>query len=378
MLLFHLIPPAVLVRWLWFSIGEQLGCSTPKEVRLGRNIGNRQPVDNKIFQGAQTAMSTFLATRQAMGTRFELALVGVDPAQLRAATEEALDEIEWLDRRWSSFRPDSEVSALNRSAARDAVRIEPRLMSLLDRARTLGIETDGALDPAVGALMAAWGFRGGPARVPTDEELARARVCCGMDKLRLDPRRGTVRYLAPGLQLDLGAVGKGAALDAAVDICRSAGVLAGLIHAGTSAIVAFGEPAPGRGWRVGIPRPEAARAGYRAVDLNPGTLDDAVWGEVELQDQALAISAVWGRTMIHSGISYGHVLDPRTGRPVDRTLMAAVLAPSGFEADAFSTALLVGGETLQARLAKSRPAWRSLLVARDPNDQPRLVNCGLI
>jgi len=323
-------------------------------------------------------MSTFLASREAMGTRFELALVGADPAQLRAAAEEALEEVKLLDQRWSAFRVDSEVGGLNRRAAREPVRVEPRLMNLLDRARALGIVTGGALDPAVGALMAAWGFRGGPPRVPTAEDLARTRACSGMDKVRLDRRRCTVRYLVPGLQLDLGAVGKGAALDAAVDICRSAGVSAGLLHAGTSTIIAFGEPSPGRGWRVGIPRPEAARAGCRAVDLRSGTRDAAVWGEVVLQDQALAISAGWGRTMIHNGRTHAHVLDPRTGRPVDRTLMAAVLAPNGFEADAFSTALLVGGESLQAHLAESRPAWRSLLVARDPDDQPRLVNCGLL
>lgn len=82
--------------------------------------------------------------------------------------------------------------------------------------------------------------------------------------------------------------------------------------------------------------------------------------------------------MIYHGVTHGHVLDPRTGCPVDQILMAAVLAPNGFEADAFSTALLVGGESLQTRMAESRPAWRSLLVARDPDDQPRLVNRGLL
>ena len=324
-------------------------------------------------------MPTFAAARMAMGTRFELALVGPDPRQLRATAEEALDEVELLDRRWSAFRPNSEVSALNRRAAREPVRVEPRLMALLDRARTAGIETGGALDPAVGALMAAWGFRGGPSHVPTPEELAQARACSGMDKLLLDPCRCTVRYLVPGLQLDLGAIGKGAAVDAAVEVCRSAGVSAGLIHAGTSTLFAFGEPAPGMGWRVGIPQPEAARAGFRAADLGPGTREGMICGEIVLADQALAVSAVWGRTLNTEGNSYGHVLDPRTGCPVEHTLMAAVLAPSGFEADAFSTALLVGGEGLQSSMAQSRPTWRSLVVSRGPGDgQPRFVNCGLL
>jgi FAD:protein FMN transferase len=324
-------------------------------------------------------MPTFAAARVAMGTRFELALVGADPLHLRATAEEALDEVEQLDRRWSAFRPDSEISALNRRAAREPVRIEPRLMALLERARGAAIETGGALDPAMGALMAAWSFRGGPSLVPTPEELTLARACSGMDKLLLDTGQCTVRFLVPGLQLDLGAIGKGAAVDAAIEVCRAAGVSAGLVHAGTSTLFAYGEPAPGVGWRVGIPQPEAARAGFHVADLGPGIRKGMICGEIVLADQALAISAVWGRTFNAEGTSYGHVLDPRTGCPVEHTLMAAVVAPSGFEADAFSTALLVGGEGFQTSLAQSRPTWRSLVVSRNPGDgQPRFVNCGLL
>jgi thiamine biosynthesis lipoprotein len=205
-----------------------------------------------------------------------------------------------------------------------------------------------------------------------------AQAACGMDKVHLDPTTSTVRYLVPGLQLDLGAVGKGAALDAAAEICRGAGVEAGLIHAGTSTIVAWGRPHPGTGWRVGIPRPEAGRAGIRAADLETGARPGRLWGETELRDQALGVSAIWGRGPTTAASGPGHVLDPRTGRPVEHTLMSAVLARSGFEADAFSTALLVGGTALQSQLAELTPGWRSLVVQCDPADgRPRLLDCGL-
>jgi FAD:protein FMN transferase len=323
-------------------------------------------------------MSTFLATRQAMGTRFELALVGADPAQLRAAAEEALDEIEWLDRRWSAFRLDSEVSGLNRSAARDAVRIEPRLMSLLDRARTLASETAGRWIRPSAHSWPPGGSAVGHRAFPPMKHLP------GHGPAPASTNCGWILAKAPfvtwrrGCNWTWGPSAKAPHWTRRSTSARRRGWQAGLLHAGTSTIrrlwraftrngVARGDPQAGSGpGRVPSGGPETRHPRPRSL------------GGGVLQDQALAISAVWGRTMIHSGISYGHVLDPRTGRPVDQTLMAAVLAPSGFEADAFSTALLVGGESLQARLAKSRPAWRSLLVARDPDDQPRLVNCGLL
>jgi FAD:protein FMN transferase len=320
----------------------------------------------RFFKGHKQPMPTLLAARQAMGTSFELALVGADLVQLRAVAEEALAEIESLERRWSAFLSGSQVSHLNRCAARVPVRVEPALFDLLVRARALGIETGGAFDPAIGALMDAWGFRRGPPCAPADADLALALACSGMDNVRLDSDRCTVSFSAAGLQLDLGAIGKGAALDEAAAVCRAAGIQAGLIHAGTSTVLGFGEPASGAGWRVGIPRPEVAQAGCRAADLESGGGCGSLLGEVILRDEALSISAVWGRTLTHEGMTYGHVLDPRTGRPVGHHFMAAVVAGHGFEADALSTALLVGGAPLQDHLEATRPGLRSLVVHRDP------------
>jgi len=290
-------------------------------------------------------MQRVAVARNAMATRFEIVLVGENLSSLRAAGEEALDEIERLEARLSLYRPSSEIANINARAAREPVRVEPALFRLLQHARQLSEETKGAFDITVAPLMCAWGLMGskvGRDAPPSRSELAAARACVGMPLIELDPKSFTIRFSRPGVMLDLGAIGKGYAIDQAAELIREAGVAQALIHGGTSTVYAIGGP-----WKVAI---DSDKEDPMAV--------------VNLTDTALSVSAVWGKSFRIGDKTYGHVLDPRTGKPVSRALLAAVILPSATETDALSTALLTVGSRGHSQIQALRPEMRSVVLTQ--------------
>ena len=281
-----------------------------------------------------------------MATRFEIVLHGGDSAQLRAAGEEALDEIDRIEAQLSLYKPGSEVARLNAEAHRQSVRVTPGLFRLLERANELSRETKGAFDLTIAPLVRCWGFMGGTGSMPSSQAIAEARQSVGIHLVELDQDRFTVRFKRAGVMLDFGAIGKGYAVDCAVDLLREAGVPGALIHGGTSTTYALGRQPDNTRWKVGITSPK------------PGEESLAV---VELENESLSVSARWGRSFSEKGVSYGHVIDPRTGEPADKAVMSAMTLPSATESDALSTALLTDPE-LKATFIAAHPRARCMVV----------------
>ena len=280
----------------------------------------------------------------AMATRFELVLEGDDPGRLRAAGEEALREIEEVEARLSRFLPTSDVAGINARAGGAPVRVDGRVHALLRQCADLTALTRGAFDVTVGPLMEAYGFtnRGGGAP-PERGRLEAARERVGMDKVELDADRLTVRLSRAGMRLDLGAVGKGYALDRAIGVLREHGVRSALLHGGTSSVHVIGTPAGRQSWPVAWRLPGH---GTRTLRLRPGR-------------EALSVSAPHGRAFLDGGRLQGHVLDPRTGEPAASALSACVTGPSSTICDALSTAVLVGGEAFRRRVREERPDYEA-------------------
>lgn len=287
-------------------------------------------------------MSTVRLARMAMACRFELVLQGENEPWLRAAGEEALREIERLETRLSRFLPASDVSRINTRASEEAVPVEPWLLDLLKQSLYLHRCTDGAFDLTVGPLMKVWGFYGDGGRVPDANELDQARLHTGMHLVELDEAHCTVRFAHKGVALDFGAIGKGYAVDEAMHVLREAGVERAFLHGGTSTMYAIGKPLDADSWNVAV--------------VDPRSPDEPV-AVVAIRDEALSVSAVSGKSFEVEGTCYGHVLDPRLGKPVRGALLAATVAPSAATADAVSTALLVHGRPL--------PEYRSLVIQPD-------------
>lgn len=282
-----------------------------------------------------------------MATRFELVLHGDDPSRLRCAGEEALLEIEALDRQLSRYRSESDVAWINAHASRQPIKVEPRLFALLKRAIELSRTTDGAFDITVGPLMRAWGLCGGEGAIPSQSDLDLARERVGADHVILDEADSTVQFAREGMEIDLGAIGKGFAIERAVEILRESGVVSALVHGGTSTIYAIGAPPDAAAWRVGVYDP-----------IRQGALPEPI----DLRDSSLSVSAVHGKSFTLDGRDYGHVIDPRTGEPTSAALLAAVWGPSSTETDALSTALLVLGEPGLRGMRERMPDYRGLVL----------------
>ena len=287
-------------------------------------------------------------SRRAMATAFVIVL----PYETEAATawgEAAFDRIDELESQLTVYRENSEVSRLNRTAFAGPVPVEAGLFDLLETAARVTAETDGAFDVTAGALVKAWGFFRGPPRVPSDEERTAALDRAGMKWVDLDPGRRTVAFRRPGVEINLGSIGKGYALDRVGDLLAATGKFpAVLLHGGGSSVYARGSPdGDPRGWLVGITHPWD---GTRRL------------AEVWLRDRALGTSAATFRHLEYNGKKLGHVLDPRTGWPAAGVASASVVAPTGAEADALSTAFYVGGVGLARRYCAAHPEVGAVLL----------------
>jgi FAD:protein FMN transferase len=288
-----------------------------------------------------------------MATRFEIVLHGDDPVALRAAGEEALAEIERIEAQLSLYRNTSEIAHVNARAAREPVRVSPEVFRLLEQAHRLSTETEGAFDVTVAPLVRCWGFMGGTGQLPTPEAVAEARGKAGMHLLELNGAEFTVRFAREGMMLDLGALGKGYAIERAAEILRENGVPSAILHGGTSTVHAIGRMPHGQAWKIAIERPPDS------PEASPTVLT-----VVSLKDEAMSVSAVWGRSFKAGEKTYGHVIDPRTGSPTDAALLSAIILPSATETDALSTALLTLGPPGLVPMASRRSALRGLVLSR--------------
>jgi thiamine biosynthesis lipoprotein len=293
-------------------------------------------------------MTPVMLALNAMATRFELVLHGENTTRLRAAGEQALKVVERLEAQLSLFRPTSEIARVNASAAREPVRVSPSVFRLLQHARRLQAESGGAFDITVAPLVRCWGFMHGTGRVPAPDEIEAARSRAGMAHVVLDEENYSVRFDHEGVMIDLGAIGKGYAIDCAVETLCEAGVTSALLHGGTSTVYGIGAPPGADGWKIAL---------VPAPDQPPSQTS------VVLRDNALSVSAVWGKSFEADGKKFGHVIDPRTGWPVNNAIQAAVALPSATETDALSTALLVMGLEGHEAISRLRPGMRTMVVA---------------
>ena len=326
-------------------------------------------------------IKTVAVARRAMATRFEILLHGEDEVRLRAAGEEALDEVERLEAHLSLYRPSSEISRVNARASLESVRVEPSLFRLLQHAQMLHRECGGAFDITVAPLVRCWGFMGGMGRMPDEEEIAEARARVGMEHVALGEDDFTVQFLQDGMKLDLGAIGKGYAVERAAEILREAGVASALVHGGTSTVHAVGSPPDAEAWKVAVQSPEAKTTSARELsqaDASLQSLGDGLLAVVPLKDEAMSVSAVHGRSFVAEEKTYGHVIDPRTGCPAQNALLAAVVLPSATETDALSTALLTLGAAGHKRVAGLRKGMRTLVAYRADRTEEMQIEANSI
>ena len=278
----------------------------------------------------------------AMGTVCRWVTVGPTEA-VRRFDEDALAWLAAFEARYSRYLPDSWISCLNEAAGGPAMPSDPEIDRILALCHEMHFLTRGAFDPTALPLIRLWDWR--QARVPTEAEIDEARRRVGW--LKVQRRPGSVRLSEPGMCLDLGGMGKEYAVDQVSLLARQRGLTGALVDFGAD-IRVMGLPADGRpGWHLGLEDPE-----------HPGR----AWCGLGLRDAAVATSGDYHRGFSAGGQRWGHILDPRTGRPVQNGCRAAhVVAPSCTQAGLLSTAALVLGAEDGLRLIESQPGAEGLI-----------------
>jgi thiamine biosynthesis lipoprotein len=293
-------------------------------------------------QGIGQSTEKFLVTRvthRAMATDFVVLLPAHQADSVEAAME-ALESLDEIESRLTVYRPSSEVSKINREATEGAVRVSEKTFRVIERALKWSKRTGGAFDITSGPLIEAWGFTERSGRKPTQAEIDQALLRVGYQHTEISPADRTVRFHRPGMSINLGAIGKGEALDSLKRYLLHAGVEHFLIHGGNSSVIAHGNQFQcddfdkkltddtNPGWAVGISHPTKPK--HRIA---------GVW----LKNQAIATSGSGKQFFHHRGRRYGHVIDPRSGWPAGDLLSLTTIMDNATDADACATGLFVIG-----------------------------------
>ncbi len=269
------------------------------------------------------------AGASAMGCTYTVTAYGDRRSHLASAVQAAFEEVERVDGWLSHYKPDSELSRLNRRSPSAPRKLSAEMAALLVRCVEYSRLTDGGFDVTVGPLMALWGFAEGAGSVPNRQAIRGTLLDVGYRHLVVDEVKRTVYFRRPGVRLDPGGIGKGYAVDRMVEILREAGVQTALVNACGSSFYGMGSPpSEPRGWYVRIRDPR--EPGSRVA-------------EVHLKDQSLSTSGSYEKFFEANGRRYSHLLDPRTGRALEGAQSVSVAAPSTLDSEAWATALLVNG-----------------------------------
>lgn len=263
-----------------------------------------------------------------MGSAWETIAYGPSETY-RKAIESAFHEIERIESLLSRFRPDSEIFRINRLAGQGWIPVHPEVCRVVAQALRYAALTGGAFDPTTGTLSHLWGFGSdGPRSVPPDAETIQETLeRVAYRHVLADEAHSVLMILQPGIELDLGGMGKGYAIDRVVAILRAYGIEQGWVSCGSTSF-ALGSPPKQVSWRVGIRDPKRP---------------DRVIQTVQIRDRAISTSAAYEQFFTYEGKRYGHILDPRTGYPAEGPAGVTVIAPTATEADILSTAAFVLG-----------------------------------
>ena len=290
-----------------------------------------------------------------MGTHYTVVAYGRDQAFLSEVVNEVFAEIDQLDQQMSNYKPESELSAINRDAAQREVTVSPQLFGLIQYSLHASQESGGDFDITVGPLMKLWGFFRGQGRLPSAAELSQVEKKIGYQHVHLDAARRTIHFDVSGMEFDLGGIAKGYAVDQAAQIMRTDGVTAALISSGTSSIYALGSPPGEHGWKITVRDPFH---------------EDKPADVFRLQNFALSTSGNYEKFFKINGKIYCHIMDPHTGWPVQNMLSTVAAVPTGVETEALTKIFFVGGIEKSRRYLATHPNAIGLFISPATSPKP--------
>jgi len=296
------------------------------------------------------AGSLLSETRDIMGTYVQIKVEEDSRTPARDAMEAAFLRVSQIDHLMSTYKKDSELSRLNRSAYGGWVAVSPDMWLVLNMSREISVETGGAFDVTVRPLVLLWKEAGRVGKLPADERLRGVMSQVGYKKLEFDPAGKRVRFRAKGMALDLGAIAKGYAVDAAAKTLKDFGCRNFIVNAGGDVRTGGTRPG-GDAWHIGIQDPR-----------EPAPVGGLLKSYLRISDAAVATSGNYQQFTVIAGERHSHIIDPRDGRPADAVPSVTVIAPDCTTADALATALSVLGVEDGLRFIEKNPGLETLMI----------------
>jgi thiamine biosynthesis lipoprotein len=284
-------------------------------------------------------------TRLLLGTAVQIQAIG--KSRTRDVIRKAFDEINRIEKKMGWRNPQSDIARINKSAGRDVLSLDQEMFDFLGLSLDLCYKTEGAFNIAIGPLSRLWNFDGGGEIVPDANSIRRRLAYLDFKKILLDKRNHTINIPSAEMSLDLGGIGKGYAVDRAVEILKSSGVSSGIVNAGGDMRL-FGKKPQNELWHIGIQHPRK---------------NDEVLITFKITDRAVVTSGDYERSFIKDGVRYHHILDPATGYPASECTSVTVIAETAFLADAMATAIFVQGKVKGFKLFQDRGDLEGIIVA---------------
>lgn len=281
-----------------------------------------------LSKGQMQEDVTVKRTLKLMGTRFEITVIAPNEDIGYINIDEAVSEIERIEKIISSWDEASETALVNKNAGIKPVKVSTELYHLVERAKKISEITDGAFDISYASMDNIWKFDGSMKGMPTEDELRQSVSKIGHKKILLDPVEQTVYLSETGMRIGFGAIGKGYAADRAKELLVSKQVKGGVINA-SGDLTTWGTKVTGEKWLIGIANPLSK---------------DKVFSWLPVVESSVATSGNYEKYVILNEKKYSHIIDPRTGYPTTGVNSVSVFTKNAELSDALATAVFIMGK----------------------------------
>jgi thiamine biosynthesis lipoprotein len=303
----------------------------------------------RVSLADQTSAERLVFERYMMGTSVEVIVWSPDRDSSEKAVERAYAEIQRIEKKLSVRKSDSEIAEINRSAGKKPVWVDDEMYRLIRESKRFSEMSGGAFDITVQGLGDIWDFNRPGFREPGPDEMEKHLDRVDYRKIRLNERDSTVSLEEGGMEISLGGVAKGYAVDRAVGILRESGIKGGIVSAGGD-LLAFGRKGNGEVWKVGVRNP---RDHSKNICVLP------------VSNLSVATSGDYERYRMVDGERVHHIIDPRTGYPSKGCMSVTAVAKSAMTADALATAAFVLGPEAGMALLEDFPGVEGMIVDSD-------------
>lgn len=299
-----------------------------------------------LIGGCQGTPHLVKRSQMLMGTVVFVTAVAPDENIARRAAGKGLEEIRRLEELLSTWIPTSELSRVNAAAGKNAIPVSMETLEVVQESLHMARLTEGGFNIALGPAVALW-RAGGEGHLPERTELEALRSQIDLSHVQVNEQDATLRLGLPGMQIDVGGIGKGFAADLAANVMEQAGATAGVV-AISGDIKTFGRMPNGRRFVFGIQHPRKEQG--------------EVLGSIELEDEAVSTAGDYQRYFMNEGIRYHHILDPVTLQPARGCQSVTVVAKTGVMADGLDTGIFVMGPEKGMALIESLPEVEGVIV----------------